>query len=394
MQNQIFYLDHNATTPIHPQVVAAMANSMLNLSANPSSTHTLGRKSRLALEEAREVIAEFIQAPARELIFTSGGTESDNMAILGHNWQNGDELITSLVEHPAIDSCVEALEHLGVVIHYVKLSISGVVDFEDFKSLLSSKTKVISLIWAHNETGLIQDIPKIAAYLKEKSLDKQIFFHSDAVQALSRYSQVQVMDGLSALSLSSHKINGPKGLGVLWVKGGREIVERQFGGNQEREMRPGTENLHSIIGMAEAVKLWSINGDVWRNSMAYLRDEFERQIVIVIPGIMIHAQDENRLLNTSLIAFPGFEADMLLLGLDMAGIQVSAGSACAAGAVKASRVVRNLGFDDSISKSTLRFSFGAPIDGFKMTKEDVSLVVSKVQNLIDIGGGIKYTGGL
>ncbi len=389
MQNQIFYLDHNATTPIHPQVVAAMANSMVNLSANPSSTHTLGRKSRLAIEEAREAIAEFIQAPAREIIFTSGGTESDNMAILGHNWQKGDELITSLIEHPAIDSCFEVLEQLGVVIHFVKLNISGVVDFEDFKSLLSSKTKVISLIWAHNETGLIQDIPKIAAYLKEKSLDKQIFFHSDAVQALSRSSQVQVIDGLSALSLSSHKINGPKGLGALWVKGGREIVERQFGGNQEREMRPGTENLHSIIGMAEAVKLWSINGDVWRNSMAYLRDEFERQIVIAIPGVMIHAQDENRLVNTSLIAFPGFEADMLLLGLDMAGIQVSAGSACAAGAVKASRVVRNLGFDDSISKSTLRFSFGAPIDGFKMTKEDVSLVVSKVQNLIDIGGGIK-----
>ena len=389
MQNQIFYLDHNATTPIHPQVVAAMANSMVNLSANPSSTHTLGRKSRLAIEEAREAIAEFIQAPAREIIFTSGGTESDNMAILGHNWQKGDELITSLIEHPAIDSCFEALEQLGVVIHFVKLNISGVVEFEDFKSLLSSKTKVISLIWAHNETGLIQDIPKIAAYLKEKSLDKQIFFHSDAVQALSRSSQVQVIDGLSALSLSSHKINGPKGLGALWVKGGREIVERQFGGNQEREMRPGTENLHSIIGMAEAVKLWSINGDVWRNSMAYLRDEFERQIVIAIPGVMIHAQDENRLVNTSLIAFPGFEADMLLLGLDMAGIQVSAGSACAAGAVKASRVVRNLGFDDSISKSTLRFSFGAPIDGFKMTKEDVSLVVSKVQNLIDIGGGIK-----
>tara|TARA_B110000483_G_C18204986_1_gene547124 strand:+ start:601 stop:1770 length:1170 start_codon:yes stop_codon:yes gene_type:complete len=389
MQNQIFYLDHNATTPIHPQVVAAMANSMVNLSANPSSTHTLGRKSRLAIEEAREAIAEFIQAPAREIIFTSGGTESDNMAILGHNWQKGDELITSLIEHPAIDSCFEVLEQLGVVIHFVKLNISGVVDFEDFKSLLSSKTKVISLIWAHNETGLIQDIPKIAAYLKEKSLDKQIFFHSDAVQALSRSSQVQVIDGLSALSLSSHKINGPKGLGALWVKGGREIVERQFGGNQEREMRPGTENLHSIIGMAEAVKLWSINGDVWRNSMAYLRDEFELQIVIAIPGVMIHAQDENRLVNTSLIAFPGFEADMLLLGLDMAGIQVSAGSACAAGAVKASRVVRNLGFDDSISKSTLRFSFGAPIDGFKMTKEDVSLVVSKVQNLIDIGGGIK-----
>ena len=389
MQNQNFYLDHNATTPIHPQVGAAMANSMVNLSANPASTHTLGRKSRLAIEEAREAIAEFIQAPAREIIFTSGGTESDNMAILGHNWQKGDELITSLIEHPAIDSCFEALEQLGVVIHFVKLNISGVVDFEDFKSLLSSKTKVISLIWAHNETGLIQDIPKIAAYLKEKSLDKQIFFHSDAVQALSRSSQVQVIDGLSALSLSSHKINGPKGLGALWVKGGREIVERQFGGNQEREMRPGTENLHSIIGMAEAVKLWSINGDVWRNSMAYLRDEFERQIVIAIPGVMIHAQDENRLVNTSLIAFPGFEADMLLLGLDMAGIQVSAGSACAAGAVKASRVVRNLGFDDSISKSTLRFSFGAPIDGFKMTKEDVSLVVSKVQNLIDIGGGIK-----
>lgn len=384
MQNQIFYIDHNATTPVDPRVIQKIAEALNTFSANPSSTHTLGRKVRAELELAREEISKSIGAPAREIVFTSGGTEADNLALLGHSYEKGDLVISSEVEHPAIDQALESLIETGVEVQFVKLNSSGLLDLNHLKELLLLKPKVVSLIWGHNETGVIQDIPQVARLICDLGLEKEIFFHTDAVQTLGRFDACQILPGLSAMSLSSHKVNGPKGVGALWVRGGREIVQRQLGGSQEREMRPGTENVPGILGFAEALRIERTEGESRRALYSSIRDDFESKLQEALPGVYIHGQSEERLVNTSCVSFPGLEADILLLGLDMAGIQVSAGSACAAGAVKSSRVIRNLGFEEAYARATIRFSFGL---GNQL--EDNSIIVEKIVNLVNLGGGLK-----
>lgn len=384
MQNEIFYLDHNATTPVHSDVVQAMTRALVEYHANPSSTHTMGRRVRSKIEDARAQVANAIKAPAREVIFTSGGTEADNLALLGHEYQSGDLVISTSIEHPAVDNVLEYLRELGVQVEFIQTNSEGVIDFEHFKSLVALKPKVISLIWGHNETGVIQDIEKLAHYVGGVDHEKEIFFHTDGVQTLGRFEGCQIFPGLSSISLSSHKINGPKGVGALWVRGGREVIQRQLGGSQEREMRPGTENVPGIIGFGAAAELWSNKGLEFREDYAGIRDDFESKLIEVLPDVLIHGKSQNRLVNTSCISFPGLEADILLLGLDMAGIQASAGSACAAGAVKSSRVIKNLGFNEAIAKATLRFSFG-----LYSKIENNAVLVEKIANLVELGGGLK-----
>lgn len=384
MQNEIFYLDHNATTPVHSDVVQAMTQALVEYHANPSSTHTMGRKVRAKIEDARAQVAEVIKAPAREIIFTSGGTEADNLALLGHEYQPGDLVLSTSIEHPAVDNVLEYLRELEVHVEFVQTSSAGEIDFEHFKNLVALKPKVISLIWGHNETGVIQDIEKLADYVAEIDTEKEIFFHTDGVQTLGRFEGCQIFPGLSSISLSSHKINGPKGVGALWVRGGREVIQRQLGGSQEREMRPGTENVPGIIGFGAAAELWNKKGTEFREDYGEIRDDFESKLIEILPDALIHGRSQKRLVNTSCISFPGLEADILLLGLDMAGIQASAGSACAAGAVKSSRVIKNLGYNEAISKATLRFSFG-----LYSKIEDNALLVEKIANLVQLGGGLK-----
>lgn len=383
MQNEIFYLDHNATTPVHPAVIDEIARTLSEVSANPSSTHTMGRRARAILEQSREQVGQFINVPAREIIFTSGGTEADNLALMGHDWQKGDLVVSSNIEHPAVDQALLDLVQRGVMIRHLPLSQSGIVCSESILNVIKHKPKVISLLWGHNETGVIQDIESVDRLLRQQGLQDEIFFHSDAVQTIGRYQDFKIYPSMSALSISSHKINGPKGVGALWVKGGAELLQRQFGGSQEREMRPGTENLPGIVGFAKACELWQTEGDHFRSCMLKVRNEFEHRLKREIPGVYIHGETENRLVNTSCVSFPGLAADMLLLGLDMAGIQASAGSACAAGAVKSSRVIRNLGFCEEYASATIRFSFGM---GNQQT--DLDEIIPKIKNLVSLGGGL------
>lgn len=386
MQNEIFYLDHNATTPVHSDVVQAMTQALVEYHANPSSTHTMGRRVRAKIEDARAQVAKAINAPAREIIFTSGGTEADNLALLGHEYTPGDLVVSTSIEHPAIDNVLEYLRELEVHVEFVQTNSEGIIDFEHFKSLVALKPRVISFMWGHNETGVIQDIEKLSNYVAAFDADKEIFFHTDGVQTLGRFDGCHILPGLSSMSLSSHKINGPKGVGALWVRGGRELIQRQLGGSQEREMRPGTENVPGVIGFGAAAELWSQKGSEFREEYSQIRNDFESRLEEALPGILIHGRERARLVNTSCISFPGLEADILLLGLDMAGIQASAGSACAAGAVKSSRVIKNLGYDESVAKATLRFSFG-----LYSKIEDNALLVEKIANLVQLGGGLRLS---
>ena len=350
------YCDHNATTPVAPEVIEVMAEAMKECPGNPSSTHSSGRQARQKLEDAREVIASFAGVSAREIVFTSGGTESDNLAVRGYlnSVEGKGNVVTSNLEHPAIYDTFKSLEEEGYEIRFIPGNESGIVSVENVLDHVDDDTKIVSLMYANNETGVINPIPEIAKVLKERG----IVFHTDAVQYFGKQLMQLKELGVDMMSASAHKIYGPKGIGALYVRDGLLLEKEIHGGPQEREVRAGTENFFSILGFAKAVELCAKNWESRRKKALEMRDAFEKAVLKKIPDSKIMAGDAVRLDNTSCIMFPGCKADMLVMGMDIRGIDISAGSACAAGAVKYSRIIHNMGYDQESAASTLRFSFG------------------------------------
>ena len=352
------YLDHAATSPVHPQVVEAMIPYMTTYFGNPSSIHSFGRESRRALDEAREAIAKTIGAKANEIIFTSGGTEADNLAIIGvamANREKGRHIITTCVEHHAVLNTCKYLQKQGFDVTYLPVDEHGIISVEQVKSALRDDTVLVSIMFGNNETGVLQPIHDIGQLLH----DHDVYFHTDAVQA---YGLVPIDVrglGIDLLSVSSHKINGPKGVGFLYVREGVRLAPHIYGGEQERKRRAGTENVPGIVGLQKAAEL----AQQMMADKRALYEQFQHIMLTTFEQEGIHyavnGHETNRLPHVLNVAFFGTNVEALLVNLDLAGIAASSGSACTAGSIDPSHVlVAMYGNDSERIRSSVRFSFG------------------------------------
>lgn len=352
------YLDHAATSPIHPAVLDKMIPIMQQSFGNPSSIHAFGRESRRLVDEARETIARAIRANSKEIVFTSGGTEADNMAIIGtamaHQYK-GKHIITTTIEHHAALHACQYLEKKGFDITYLPVNEKGLISVEDVKESLRNDTILVTIMYGNNEVGAIQPIAEIGELLQHH----QAYFHTDAVQAFGILPiDVQTLK-VDLLSASSHKINGPKGIGFLYVREGVKMSPRSFGGEQELKRRAGTENVHGIVGFAEAVKIAESAREEKRHDYEQFKqvmlETFERHGIL----FEINGETETCLPHIVNIHFKGTNVETLLVNLDLAGIAASSGSACTAGSVDPSHVlVAMFGSESEKITSSIRFSFG------------------------------------
>jgi len=366
------YLDHAATTPVRPEVVEAMAPFYAETFANPSSLHLPGQKARRALEEARETVASCLGAGPDEIVFTSGGTESDNLALRGALSGAGRKrLITSSVEHSAVLNCCRALEAEGVETIYLPVDGGGAVKMETLEESLASrletgrKVDLVSVMLGNNETGALQPVKEIAAALRGKGIP----LHTDAVQAFGKMEVAVDALGVDLLSISAHKFNGPKGVGALYIRRGTQLSPVLLGGRQERALRAGTENVPAIVGLAKAMELARSELPDSAARLAALRDRLERGILDRLPGARLNgdaapsghgtpAVPGRRLPHILNIAFEGVEGDALLLALDVRGIAASTGSACNAGSLEGSHVLKAMGVEPALARGSIRFSLG------------------------------------
>ncbi|MBK5489652.1 cysteine desulfurase [Bacillus sp. TH17] len=352
------YLDHAATSPTHPEVVEKMIPYMTETFGNPSSIHFYGRQTRHAVDEARRVCARSIHASPNEIIFTSGGTEADNLALIGvarANRHKGNHVITTQIEHHAILHTCELLEREGFEVTYLPVDETGRVQVSDIQKALTEETILVSIMFGNNEVGTIQPIVEIGKLLKEH----QAYFHTDAVQAYGLI-EIDVKEfGIDLLSISAHKINGPKGVGFLYAGVNVKFEPLLIGGEQERKRRAGTENVPSIVGLQHAVSL----AEKTREQKNAQYEEFKDIMVSVFKNEDIHFEVngdlEYRLPHVFNISFTGMNIEPFLVNLDLAGIAVSSGSACTAGSIDPSHVlVAMFGKDSDQIRSSVRFSFG------------------------------------
>jgi cysteine desulfurase len=353
------YLDYNATTPMRPEVLDAMKPYFDSRFGNASSTHSRGREAKRALEEAREAIASALGAREKEsVVFVSGGTEADNLAVKGAAWaarERGRHIVTSAVEHPAVISACQVLERQGFEVTYLPVDGEGLIDPEMVKGSLRTDTTVVSLMHANNETGVIFPISEIGQLARERG----IVFHADAVQAFGRLPVDVEAQGVTLLTLSGHKIYGPKGIGVLYVRPGTRIVPQMHGGEQERGVRAGTANVAAAVGMACAATLAIESMQTEHHRLGMLRDRLEAGILHRIAGTRRNGDRDRRLPNTSNISFQGVREDSLMVALDLEGVEVSAGAACASGSLEPSHVLHAMGRRPEIDGGGIRFSLGA-----------------------------------
>ncbi|WP_044894695.1 cysteine desulfurase family protein [Bacillus alveayuensis] len=352
------YLDHAATSPMHPDVIETMVPFMTEIFGNPSSIHFFGRQGRHAVDEAREAIAKSIGAKENEIIFTSGGTEADNLALIGvatANRQKGKHIITSSVEHHAVLHTCHYLEKQGFEVTYLPVNEQGKISLDDLQNALRDDTILVSIMFGNNETGVLQPIKEIGEMLKEH----QAFFHTDAVQA---YGLIPIDVNelhIDLLSVSAHKINGPKGVGFLYARETVKLIPHLYGGEQERKRRAGTENVAGIVGMAKAVEI----AQATMNEKAKMYRSFKEKMLKIFEqeGILysVNGDENDSLPHVLNVAFPGTNVESMLVNLDLAGIAVSSGSACTAGSIDPSHVlVAMFGKDSERIRSSIRFSFG------------------------------------
>ena len=359
---QTIYLDHAATTPIHPEVSAVYMDAMDSFFGNPSSIHSFGRTSRKLLDDARKAIAEVIHAEPNEIIFTSGGTEADNIAIFGTvaaMKDKGNHIITTSIEHHAVLNSCKELEKNGYQVTYLPVDENGRIRPEQVAEALTDQTVLVTIMYGNNEVGTIQPIKEIGQIVQ----GHQAVFHTDAVQAFG----IMAMDvnelQVDLLSASAHKLNGPKGVGFLYQRKGLQTSPLQFGGEQERKRRAGTENVPAIAGFAEAAKIAG-------KQMMANREKYQRYSAIILDVLKeedidftVNAEDADRLPHVLNISFTGTEIESLLVNLDMAGIAVSSGSACTAGSLEPSHVLSAMwGSDSPELRNSVRFSFGYGLD--------------------------------
>ena len=352
------YLDHAATSPMHPAVIDRMMQVMAEDFGNPSSIHSYGRQARRILDEARAVMAASIGASQNEIMFTSGGTESDNTALIGiarAYAHLGRHIITSEIEHHAILHTCHFLEKEGFDVTYLPVDEEGLIRLDDLKSALREDTILVSIMFGNNEVGTVQPIAEIGALLK----DHQAYFHTDAVQAYGLVKMDVNELNVDLLSVSAHKINGPKGIGFLYIRDGIKHQPRQIGGEQERKRRAGTESVPAIAGLAEAVKIAG-------REMNEKRERYQafKQIILAVfdeqgTDYAVNGSQEHVLPHVLNISFPGTNVESMLVNMDLAGVAVSSGSACTAGSIEPSHVlVAMFGKESERTKNSIRFSFG------------------------------------
>ena len=377
------YLDAAATTPLDPDVLAAMMPYLTGSFGNPSSIYQLGQETKAAIEQARGAVARVIGARPAEIVFTSGATESDNTALAGVLWSarfrspNGPapHLITSAVEHHAVLHCAEFLEKQGFAVTVVPVDRDGFVDPATVEAAIRPETALISIMYANNEVGAIQPIAEIGRIAREHGVP----FHTDAVQAAGALAIDVNALNVDLLSLSAHKFGGPKGVGCLYVRKGVAIEWMQLGGGQEGGRRGGTENVAGTVGFGAAIERAERERSTRSEYLRTLRDELYAKIVAAIPEARLNgpADGDRRLPNNLNIAIPGVQGETMLLALDMMGIAASAGSACTTGNSAPSHVLLAMGLSEELARSSLRFSVGPGI-----TSEDLDDVVSALEEIV------------
>ncbi|MDA8236178.1 MAG: cysteine desulfurase NifS [Clostridia bacterium] len=371
------YMDHSATTPVDADIAQAMVKFMTEDFGNPSSIHSFGRDVKKAVEEAREKVAKAIGADAREIIFTSGGTESDNAAIIGvatANCKKGSHIITSTIEHHAVLDTCHHLEKNGFKVTYLPVDEYGMVKAEDVAKAITDDTILITIMHANNEVGTIQPIAEIGRLAKEKG----IYFHVDAVQTIGKIPVNVDELGVDLLSVSSHKIYGPKGVGCLYIRKGTRWTPITFGGAQERKRRAGTENTASIVGLGMAMEKAVANLEQEVTKLTKLRDKLINGITANIDHIQLNGHPTFRLPNNVNFSFHFIEGESLLLSLDMKGIAASSGSACTSGSLDPSHVLLAMGISHEVAHGSLRLTLG------KMnTEEEVNYVLEVLPEIVE-----------
>ncbi|WP_456278170.1 cysteine desulfurase family protein [Bacillus sp. AK128] len=372
------YVDHAATSPIHPVVADEMHAFMTTTFGNPSSIHSFGRKSRHALDEAREAIAKSIGAKESEIIFTSGGTEADNLAIIGiamANKDKGSHIITTSIEHHAVLHTCQYLEQQGFDVTYLPVGEDGIVKVGDVEEALREDTILVTIMLGNNEVGAIQPIEQIGSLLEGHGA----YLHTDAVQALGAIPVSVTSLKVDALSISGHKINGPRGIGFLYVKDGTKLASVTHGGEQERKRRAGTENVPAILGLMHAIKLSQQEMEKRKSSYLEYKDIIVETFKTSGIAFAINGNQENCLPHILNIHFPGINVESFLVNLDLAGIAASSGSACTAGSIDPSHVlVAMYGKESDRGKTSIRFSFG-----LGNTKEQIQLVADETVKIVE-----------
>jgi cysteine desulfurase len=377
------YLDHSATTPVDPRVVAAMLPYLTEKFGNASSVHLFGQEARAAADRARRQVAALIGARANEIVFTSGGTEANNLAIRGVcelAESHGRHIITSSIEHPSVRGAIESLEKRGWIITRLPVYEDGIVCLEDVRPAMRPDTVLVSVMMANNEIGTIQPIKQIGELVKEERRrgHRHLWFHTDAVQAAGRLPIEVERLGCDLLSISAHKIYAPKGAGALYLRRGVRLTPQQVGGHQERERRAGTESIADIVAFGAAAELASREMSERNEHTQRLRDRFERAVEQSIDDIAFNGRREQRLPHLSNISFRFIEGEGLLIHLDMQGVAVSTGSACSSGTLEPSPVIRALGRDEELARGAIRFSFGKD-----NSDDDVDYALAALQHAVE-----------
>jgi cysteine desulfurase len=371
------YLDHSATTPLDSRVLEAMLPYFTQVYGNASSAHSIGRKADSAIEDAREVVARVLNCEPSEIIFTSGGSESDNLAIRGAAWavrEKGNHLITTPIEHGAVGKTIEQLATLqGFHRTVLPVDSNGVVSVNDFASAITPDTTLASVMYANNEIGSIQPIAELA----EIARDRGVLFHTDAVQAGGQLSLDVQQLGVDLLSLSGHKFYGPKGVGVLYVRKGVDIIPSATGGNHERGLRPGTHNTPLIVGFAKALELAYQEHTSRTTHYKTLRDQLISGILSQIPNAFLTGHTTERLVSHASFVFEGIPGGTLLEALDDRGIAASAASACKTGSATPSSVLLAIGCDPDLAATSLRLTVG-----LSTTAEDIDYTVETLTTLV------------
>jgi cysteine desulfurase len=358
MGEPLIYLDHNATTPLHPAVWEAMRPFLTDVFGNPSSLHSEGLQARDAVEEARERVARLIGARAEEIIFTSGGTEADNLAILGSvlaRQRLGRHIVTSQIEHPAVLGGCRALETQGFRVTRLPVGSEGTINPDDLADVLTDDTLLVTLMHANNEVGTIQPIRACATLAHARGA----LVHTDAVQSLGKVPTLVDDLGIDLLSLSGHKIHGPKGIGALYVRRGTALDPMVTGGPQERGLRGGTEHVAAIVGLGAAAQLAGTQMSDTMPQVAGLRDRLEQGILATIPDVLVNGATATRLPTTTNVSFKGVDGQSLVVALDLKGVAASTGSACSSGSLEPSHVLIGMGLPDEWLQGAVRFSLGS-----------------------------------
>jgi cysteine desulfurase len=371
------YLDYNSTTPADPRVLAAMMPYLVENYGNANSIHSAGQRARAAVDSARQSVADLLGAKSSEIVFTCGGTESDNLAIFGivnpcHHPRK--HVVTTAIEHHAVLNAAQALERQGVDVTYVSASRDGIVDPEDIREAIRPETILVSVMLANNELGTIQPIEEIGRVAAEED----VYFHCDAVQAAGKLSIDVQRLGVDLLSISGHKLYAAKGVGALFVRNGTELGPIFFGGHHERDRRPGTENVPGIVGLGKAAELVMENIRADATRTAALRDRFEAALLRALPGVKVNGSVNHRVPNTCNLSFAAAGGEALVIALDLQGVMCSSGAACSSGAVEPSHVLTAIGLSPEQARASLRFSLGRPT-----TAEEIDEAIRIIRPVVE-----------